>query len=456
MSNATPFTNLAGGDASWYDEAKLGIMLSWGLYSIPGWAPRDPRLTESLGGEVASEGGSFAHMSPLSTTSYAEWYLNSMSLVGTPTWLYHQANYAGAPYDDFRPAFEAAVAACSPEDWVDLSKAAGARYIVPLTKHHDGYLLYPSTIESPFRPGYHTNRDIIGEIASAARSNGLRFGAYYSGGIDWTAAGLPIPSMEYLADDRVARTARYWPDEYARYADAQYREIIERYEPSILWNDIGYPKAGRASEMFEYYYSKVPDGVINDRFYEPNADFATPEYHRFGAIRTAKWEMNRGVGLSFGFNQTEGAADTLTCDELVLLLLNVVSRNGNLMLGIGPDAGGRISPFQEASLRGLGQWLATNGEAIYSTRPWTRSEDSLGAGTVHWTQGSDALYATVDNLAGDIILSEDAARFSLDDARALDPSVFLNVAASADGVKVALPREAVKATVIKLPFRNAA
>ena len=136
MTDSLRLTNRAGADASWFADAKLGIMVSWGLYSIPGWAPLDPRLTESLGAGVTSDGGDFSHMSPLSTTSYAEWYLNSMSLVGTPTWLYHQANYAGAAYDAFRAPFDAAVAACEPADWVALSQAAGAKYIVPLTKHH--------------------------------------------------------------------------------------------------------------------------------------------------------------------------------------------------------------------------------------------------------------------------------------------------------------------------------
>jgi alpha-L-fucosidase len=453
MADSPRLTNQAGGDASWFADAKLGIMVSWGLYSIPGWAPLDPRLTESLGAGVTSDGGPFSHMSPLSTSSYAEWYLNSMSLVGTPTWLYHQATFAGSEYDAFRPAFDAAVDTCTPADWVALSQAAGAKYIVPLTKHHDGFLLYPTRVKSPFRPGYHVSRDLIGEVADAARIAGIRFGAYYSGGIDWTAAGLPVPAAEYINDDQDEQRQRFWPEEYARYADKQYREIIDRYQPSILWNDIGYPSASNPSDLFDYYYSRVPDGVINDRFSGQPSDFTTPEYHRLSTISAHVWEMNRGVGLSFGFNRQEGETETLTSNQLIKLLLDVVSRNGNLMLGIGPDAAGRISPLQEASLRGLGDWLHVNGEAIYSARPWHRAQDSIGEGSVHWTRTDTTLYAVIDSLAGEIELPDDANKFAMGQIHALDASADVQISVAEDRVRVRLPEGPRRPITLALPFR---
>lgn len=375
---------------SWFSDAKLGIMVSWGLYSVPAWAPLDPRLYESLGGEILGDGGRFSHLSPMSTTSYSEWYLNSMSLIGTPTWFYHQAVYGGMPYDEFRPEFELSAAGADVASWVDLTLAAGARYIIPLTKHHDGYMLYPSDIPSPFRRGYGLTRDVIGEIASAARARGLRFGAYYSGGIDWAAAGLPIAHAEQLTDEtREQLTRRLWPKPYGSYADAHYREIIERYEPDILWNDIGYPEDGKAAEMFEFYYGRVPHGVVNDRFMESHHDFRTPEYHAFSEIQPDAWEMARGVGRSFGLNRQETAADTLSGNDLVELLIRVVARNGNLLLGIGPDASGNISDLQRKSLLELGAWLSINGDAIYGTRPWVPAI-SNSAAEIYWVaRGSD-------------------------------------------------------------------
>jgi alpha-L-fucosidase len=418
---------------SWFSDAKLGIMITWGLYSVPGWAPMDPRLAQSLGGEVTGDGGAFGHLSPTSTTSYSEWYLNSMSMVGTPTWFYHQALYGGAPYDDFRTEFERSANAADFTPWVDLTVAAGARYMIPLTKHHDGYLLYPSSVPSPFKPGFHLDRDVIGEVASLARARGIRFGAYYSGGIDWTAAGLPVQRAEQITDENRAQlTRRFWPTPYGAYADAHYREIIDRYEPDILWNDIGYPEDARASELFEYYYGRVPHGVVNDRFMEQHHDFRTPEYHEFSEIQEEPWEMARGVGLSFGFNRQETAEQTLSGDELVGLLMRVVARNGNLLLGIGPDASGVVSESQRRSLTDLGTWLAVNGEAIYSTRPW-RPEGDSGDG-VNWTANGSARYALIERPGSHRIVLDPS--LSPASAVALGPGVEVESPPSDPGVLV--------------------
>lgn len=453
MNSESTSGNVARPGLDWFDDAKLGIMVSWGLYAVPGWAPLDPRLPEYLAGRVTSDGGPFAHMSPMSTTSYSEWYLNSMSLLGSPTWFYHQARYGGAPYDAFRTDFERAVDACDPGEWISLFAEAGARYVVPLTKHHDGYQLYPSTVESPFRPGYHTQRDLIGDIAVAARAQGLRLGLYYSGGIDWTAGGLPVSTMAQLESSREERGPRFWPEPYPQYADAQYREIIDRYAPSILWNDIGYPAQANASELFEYYYSQVPDGIINDRFSEAHADFETPEYRKFDEIRDKKWEMNRGVGLSFGFNRQETEADTLSGIDIVRLLINVVARGGNLMLGVGPDEHGRISRYQEQSLRELGAWMAVNGTAIYSTRPASVPEHVLGAGTVQWTQTPEVLNAIIDGTSGAVVLPCRPDEFELSGVRRLGAGPALAVSAREGGILLEGLGDVSAPIVVSLPRR---
>ncbi|WP_175476951.1 alpha-L-fucosidase [Ruania alba] len=179
-------------ESAWFDDAKLGLMYTWGLYSVPAWAPTDPRQLEEVAGGTPGSTGPWGHMSPLATTSYAEWYQNSMSLIGSPTWFYHQAQWAGRSYESFRNEFEAGLETVDLSGWTELACAAGAKYIVPLAKHHDGYLLYPSQVPSPYRDGFHTPRDVIGDLAELARAAGLRYGVYYSGGLDWTAAGLPV------------------------------------------------------------------------------------------------------------------------------------------------------------------------------------------------------------------------------------------------------------------------
>lgn len=377
-------------EATWFHDAKLGIMISWGLYSIPGWAPVDPRLTQSLGGEVSAPGGAFAHQSPLATTSYAEWYANSMALVGSPTWFYHQARWPTRSYESFRSEFERAAAEVDVSTWSDLAAASGAKYVVPLAKHHDGYLLYPSRVESPFRPGFFLGRDLIGDLRAATLDAGLRFGVYYSGGIDWTAAGLPVSSTDEIGRNRKSGT--FWPAGYGEYALQHFLEIVERYRPSILWNDIGYPESGDAGRLIDEFRRVVPDGVINDRIQHSASDFDTPEYNVAG-LSDKKWELSRGVGLSYGFNRDEGPKETLTGPQLVRLLIDVVGQGGNLLLGVGPDENGAISAIQREPLIALGDWLSSNGAAIYGSDPDRNRQVVSG---VTWTVAAGRRFAIVD------------------------------------------------------------
>src|SRR5690606_3899629 len=111
---------------------------------------------------------------------------------GSPTARHHAEHYGDAPYEDFRHEFEAGLADWDPEEWADRFAATGAGYVVLVTKHHDGYLLWPSEVENPHRPGWHAPRDIVGDLADAVRARGMRFGVYYSTGLDWTFDDLPI------------------------------------------------------------------------------------------------------------------------------------------------------------------------------------------------------------------------------------------------------------------------
>ena len=133
------------------------------------------------------------------------------------------------------------------------------------------------------------------------------------------------------------------------------RELIDRYAPSILWDDIGYSPKGKFPEIFSNYYNHIPDGVINSRFSDKWADFTTPEYASYDKITPKKWEANRGIGHSFGYNRAEGPAQMLSVHELVRTLADIVSKNGNLLLDIGPDADGSVSKLQlEPGIAGVG------------------------------------------------------------------------------------------------------
>ena len=152
--------------------------------------------------------------------------------------------------------------------------------------------------------------------------------------------------------------------EYLAYADAHWRELIDRYEPCVLWNDIGYPRAADLDGLFAYYYERVPDGVVNDRFDfigtisgRVHADFVTPEYSTTPSMPGIKWEATRGIGPSFGYNADETEDDYLSADELIALLADVRSRGGNLLLNVGPMADGTIPPLQVERLQAIGESL---------------------------------------------------------------------------------------------------
>ena len=364
----------------WFDGAKLGIFINWGLYSVPAWAPTSGEL-----GKV-----------PMSRwfidNAYAEWYLNGLRLTGSPTWKHHMETYGrDFGYYDFMPIFNKGLERWDPSMWAKLFQRTGGRYVVLDTKHHDGFTLWPSKVQNPKRPGkLCASRDVVGDLTAAVRSAGMKMGLYYSGGLDWTFTTEPIRS---LADLR-ARIPQ--SQEYAQYADAHWRELIEHYEPAVMWNDIDYPKAGHIPELFAEYYNTVPDGVINNRFGVHFSDFTTPEYSSYRTITAKKWEACRGLGFSFGYNQAEGPEQVIAPGKLIALLIDIVSENGNLLLNVGPKADGSISEIQIDRLHTLGDWLAVNGEGIFDSRPWVRAEPA-GSSDARFTQKAGALYAYLLN-----------------------------------------------------------
>lgn len=364
---------------AWYDDAKLGIFIHWGLYSVPGWAP------------VSHPEHDFANQDYIRNNPYAEWYYNSMRIEGSPTQKYHAEKF-GADYDyyEFASTFNQEIQKWDPDTWAKLIKDTGAKYVVLTSKHHDGFTLWPSSTPSPSLPAdrQHASRDLVGDLTTAVRKQGLRMGLYYSGGYDWTFVPGPI---RVAADYQKVKPQS---EAYGKYADAHVRELIHRYQPALLWNDIDYPKSGHALELMAEYYAAVPDGVIDDRFGVDHSDFTTPEYQTLGKINPKKWEECRGLGRSFGYNRAEGEAQTIPPADLIRLLVDIVSKNGNLLLDIGPEADGTIPAVQLQRLQILGKWLAQNGEAIYGTHPWNRAEGATTEGIpVRFTSKGSDVYA---------------------------------------------------------------
>jgi alpha-L-fucosidase len=364
---------------TWFADAKLGIFIHWGLYSVPAWAPTTGQL-----GKVPADRWFVEN-------PYAEWYLNSLRITDSPTWKHHVATY-GEHFDyySFMLMFNKSVLQWDPKVWARLFRRVGARYVVLTAKHHDGFTLWPSRVSSPRRSEkLSAERDLVGELAAAVRSEGIKMGLYYSGGLDWTFTTEPIRTVADLFA-RVPQSA-----DYAQYADAHWRELIEGYHPAVMWNDISYPKAGKIPELFAEYYNTIPEGVINNRFGVSLSDYTTPEYAKYDKITEKKWETCRGLGFSFGYNQIEGPEQVIAPDKLIALLIDIVSKNGNLLLNVGPKADGTISEIQLDRLNKLGEWLTVNGEGIFDTDPWVRASPTGGTSQIRFTRKADALYAFV-------------------------------------------------------------
>jgi alpha-L-fucosidase len=364
---------------AWYADAKLGIFIHWGLYSVPGWAP------------LSHPNHDFSSQDYIKNNPYAEWYLNVLRIDGSPTQAYHREHYgANFDYYDFATTFNQEIRKWKPEQWAKIFHDAGAKYVVLTSKHHEGFTLWPSSTPNPTLPPdrQHASRDIVGDLTKAVRAEGMRMGLYYSGGYDWTF--VPGPIREEADYQKVKPQS----PAYGKYADAQFSELIERYHPALLWNDIDYPKSGHPLELMAEYYNAVPDGVIDDRFGVKHSDFKSPEYQTLDKISPTKWEECRGLGRSFGYNRAEGEAETIAPDELIYLLVDIVSKNGNLLLDVGPEADGTIPPVQMSRLVALGTWLKQNGEAIYGTHPWKRADGATDQGIrLRFTQKDSALYA---------------------------------------------------------------
>lgn len=373
---------------AWYDDAKFGIFIHWGPYAVPCYAPLDNDM-----GDLFAAGDWTA---AFRSSPYTEWYLNSWALEGSATALHHEQTYGDRTYASFVDEFRSRSSGVDVARWADLFAAAGARYVVPVTKHHDGFLMWRSDVPNPHRANWMAERDHVGELATASRECGMRFGTYYSGGLDWTFSTPGFDSIMGMVQNIPVSP------EYCEYAVAHVNELVDRYSPSLLWNDIAWPMPLDPSDTFRRYYERVPDGIVNDRFNiiavgqgTLHADIATPEYST-KASSDRKWEVCRGIGRSFGYNQMETEATMPTADELVWMLVDIVARGGNLLLNVGPTADGQIPMAQAARLTALGWWLRVNGDAIYGTRPWRVQTALAGDGReVRYTAKDDTVFASI-------------------------------------------------------------
>ena len=391
----------------WYHDAKLGIFIHWGVYSVPAWAPTDA----DIGGEKASP--------------YAEWYPYYMYEDGSPTKEYHEETYGDdIEYVDFVDDWEAEE--WDPDVWAEFFADVGARYVVLTGEHHDGFPLWDSHYTKYNAAEVGPERDIVGDLCDSVRDRDMRFAASYHANYNYYQPGFDGQFSHPDFEKGGPIEDRGGPgSEYVDFMNAKHRELIRRYDPDLLWFDV--PKADsehvHATELIADYYNRTAERdrevAVNDRAStdaigptidiegdrrdntEYHGDFVTPEYTSFDEIQDRKWECCRGIGHSFGYNAVEDEDGHLSAEELVHSFVDIVSKNGNLLINVGPRADGTIPDLQKTPLAGLGSWLDVCGEAIFGSRPWAVAEDPESDVEVRYTHRDGALYATLLSWPGD-------------------------------------------------------
>jgi alpha-L-fucosidase len=364
----------------WYIDAKFGIFIHWGVYSVPAFG--------------------------------SEWYPRMMYLAGSDEYKHHIATYGTQDkfgYKDFIPSFKAEN--FDPAAWARLFNEAGAKYVVPVFEHHDGFTMYDSGLSDWTAVKMGPHRDLWGDLAKAVREEGLHLGAsshrvehnfflgvgrtirsdvndpkyaaFYGPAHRWMEAKDHTP----LSND-FTFISKAWGDDWL----ARSAEIVQKYHPDIMYFDwwIGQPSLRENLTRFaSFYYNQSlkrggPVGVINykDFAMEEHSAVLDVERGQLAGLRPLYWQTDTSISSqSWGYIQN----DTFKSPEFVIhQLIDIVSKNGNLLLNIGPRSDGTIPEEVQQVLRNVGSWLKVNGDAIYGTSPWT----IYGEGPTKVTEGA--------------------------------------------------------------------
>jgi alpha-L-fucosidase len=357
---------------AWFRDAKFGIFIHWGVYAVPGYT---------------TKGG------------YAEWYQHGLETGDSARKEYHRKRFGNLTYYDLADQFKAEL--YNPDEWARLFEKSGAKYMVLTSKHHDGYALWPNNDASrTWGRGWNSlvtgpRRDLLGDLFRAVRKTSVRAGMYYSL-YEWFNPLWKSDQEKYVS-------THVWP---------QMKELINNYQPDVFWTDGDWDASDatwKSKEFLAWMYNESPvkDKVVTyDRWgsgirFKQGAVF-TPEYQPELDFDQHYWEESRGMGYSYGYNREEDAWDYNSAQSLIYHLIDKVSRGGNFLLDIGPDAHGKIPPIMQERLLDIGKWLSANGEAIYGTERWKYTcQWSAGKRDYKAKKGEDfMLKLTVDAAPG--------------------------------------------------------
>lgn len=357
----------------WFRDAKFGIFIHWGVYSVP--------------------------------AMFDEWYPRRMYQKDSVMYEYHRETYGeDFGYKDFIPQFKAEK--FDPTAWAALFRESGARYVVPVAEHHDGFPMYATPLTRWHAGAMGPQRDIISELGEAIRAAGLIFGVsshraehwwFMNGGrdfpcdvqdsnyADFYAPAMPSPefgSTDFNHNDWTPQPDASFLDDWL----GRCCELVDRFAPKVVYFDWWIHQLAfkpYLQKFAAYYYNHVPDGVINyklDSFEKGTAVFDIERGYET-QIRPEAWQTCTSVSKnSWGYISHHVYKEPAA---IIHQLVDVVSKNGCMLLNIGPKADGTIPDEEQEILREIGGWLSVNGEAIYGTRPWR----TFGEGPTEITAG---------------------------------------------------------------------
>lgn len=381
---------------AWFKDAKFGIFIHWGVYSVPSW-----RKVESA-----------------RYASYAEWYyarvMNNRENGG---YEFHRKNYGeNFEYRDFAPLFRAEL--FDPDFWAWIFLQSGAKYVVLTSKHHDGFCLWPT--DNPWKKNWNCmdvgpKRDLLGDLTTAVRKKGLKMGIYYSI-TEWESIPTSRTKTGYYVDTLMVKKYGIPKDQYVEtLLLPQLKELVNRYQPAVIFSDAGEwdfgPEFWKTREFLAWLYNEAPNReevAVNDRFCKgmpgKHGDYFSSEYKDADSGTLHKyWEESRGIGGSYGYNRAENLNDYSTSAGLIHELIDIVSRGGNLLLNVGPTSDGLIPVIMQERLMDIGQWLSVNGEAIYGTRRNSITHEKNGDCNIYFTKKEKTTYAIVTSWPGNTL-----------------------------------------------------